>query len=107
MDDGNPGETNQHMSIHQRRSDPPGPEPAAPSGKQDAARAQLGVSLDGKPCWSVAGPAAPSEPLERLLADMRRASALVDQATTSADYVSRCVALALIARQFLREVRHV
>jgi hypothetical protein len=39
-----------------------------------------------------------------LIEDMRRASRLIDESTDTVDYQMRCVALALLARQFLREL---
>jgi hypothetical protein len=41
---------------------------------------------------------------QSLIEDMRRASQLIDDATDPTDYQVRCVALALLARQFLREL---
>jgi hypothetical protein len=43
-------------------------------------------------------------PESPILADMRRASALIDEATDPIDYQMRLVALALLARQYLREL---
>ena len=40
----------------------------------------------------------------RIVADMRRASAAVDEAKGGIEYNARLVALALMARQFLREL---
>jgi hypothetical protein len=40
---------------------------------------------------------------ERLLRDMQRASEAIDAADSPGEYQVRCVALALIARQFVRE----
>lgn len=44
------------------------------------------------------------QPLEACIAEMRHASELVDDAYGTSDYQTRLVALALIARHFLRQL---
>jgi len=41
---------------------------------------------------------------DRLLDDMRDLSKAIDEAVGTAEYTARCVALALLARQYLRDI---
>ena len=59
--------------------------------------------LDAQEAKREAGRAHPPD-LKPILDDMRAASAAVDDANGTSDYNTRLVALALIARHFLREL---
>ena len=68
-------------------------------------------SMSDIECWRdrlnhllASWPAAPAPQYQQIIEDMQRASDAIDEAYGTSEYAARCVALALIARHFLREV---